>query len=210
MSERPTPKFSPRERQLLDYAAQGFTDTAIAQKLGISEATVGTYWGRVRIKLGPYSRTELVAIVMRAEREEALEALRQENVQLMRQVQEQGASGEGSVYESILENAPDAMILVAESGLIEYANRAANELFGYEPGELIGADLVILVPPRLRDRHRVHRQEYISEPKRRQMGEHLNTPAVRKDGSEFSIRAALSATQTDKGLLVTCAVRAVG
>ena len=47
------PQLSPRELQLIEYATQGLTDTAIALKLGISEATVGTYWGRVRIKIGP-------------------------------------------------------------------------------------------------------------------------------------------------------------
>ena len=206
---RQEPKLSPREQQLVNYAAAGLTDTAIALKLGISEATVGTYWGRVRIKFGPYSRTELVAIMMRAEREEAVEALRRENEQLVRELQVKVASGSVSIYRDLLENAPDAMLLVKESGVIEHANAAARELFGYEKDELQGADLIQLIPSRYRDQHGEHREEYIRDPQRRQMGSHLETPALHKDGSEFLVRASLSAINTGNGTLVTCALRAV-
>lgn len=207
LSDRPTPDLSPREQQLLKFAAEGLTDTAIANKLGISEATVGTYWGRVRIKLGPYSRTELVAIVMRAEREAAVEALRRENEQLVQELRSRGASGDSELYRNLLENAPDAMILVSDEGAITYANEAACEVFGYARGELAGAELVTLVPPRFRERHLDHRKDYVAHPERRQMGEHLETPAVRKDGTEFQIRASLSAIDTPDGLVVTCAIR---
>ena len=57
---------SPRERQLLEMAKNGLTDAAIANELGISLATVSTYWGRVRIKYGPLGRTEIVARYLRA------------------------------------------------------------------------------------------------------------------------------------------------
>ena len=45
---------------MLLLAAQGLTDQGIAHRLEISLATVGTYWGRIRIKIGPLSRTGLV------------------------------------------------------------------------------------------------------------------------------------------------------
>ena len=110
-TDRPAVQLSPREQQLIKYAAEGLTDTAIAHKLGISEATVGTYWGRVRIKLGPYSRTELVAIMMRAEREAAVEELRRENQHLVQELQAVGNSGSALFYRELLENAPDAPAL---------------------------------------------------------------------------------------------------
>jgi DNA-binding CsgD family transcriptional regulator len=130
-TDRPIPDFSPREKQLLEYAAAGFTDSAIANKLGISEATVSTYWGRVRIKLGPYSRTELVAIVLRAESKAALEALEQENEELIRQLQVDIASNKSDFYRVLLDNAPDAMIIVADSGDLQYANAAAAESWNF-------------------------------------------------------------------------------
>jgi PAS domain S-box-containing protein len=211
--ERPrqVPPLSTRERQLIEYAAQGFTDTAIALKLGISEATVGTYWGRVRTKMGPYNRTELVSIYLRSQQEAALSELRDENAKLIADLQgvATAATEEGSLYLGIIENAPDAILLVSEDGTVKGANIAARELFGYESSEIVGSSLLQLIPERFRDRHREHREEYVRDPRRRAMGEHLETPALRKDGTEFLVRATLSAMPTPNGLLVTCVLREV-
>src|SRR5579885_1211796 len=83
---------SPREKQLLEFAVAGYTDQAISNKLGISLATIGTYWGRVRIKFGPYNRTELVAIYLKSEAEETLTKLRAENSTLLAHVGEHSAT----------------------------------------------------------------------------------------------------------------------
>lgn len=200
------PPLSPRELQLIQFAAQGLTDTAISLRLGISEATVGTYWGRVRIKIGPYNRTELVSIFLRAQQEEALNELREKNAALLAQLQ--AASSPGSpLTDEIIQNAPDAMILVTAEGILTSANLAAHELFGYFPSEMAGLNLLALIPGRFRDRHREHRDEYVRNPRRRAMGEHLETPALRKDGTEFRVRAALSAITVEDGLLITCILR---
>src|ERR1019366_3923382 len=123
---RPRLQLSEREQQLIKLASKGQTDTAIAHRLGISEATVGTYWGRIRIKLGPYSRTELVSIVLKAEQERALSALRNENANIVRELQSaaEEARGEGNFYQMLIDNAPDAMLLVTESGILASANSA--------------------------------------------------------------------------------------
>jgi PAS domain S-box-containing protein len=202
-------QLSPREQQLITFASEGLTDTAIALRLGISEATVGTYWGRVRIKIGPYNRTELVSIHLRMQQEEALDALRTENEQVisdLRKASEQQAD-QGSLYQELIENAPDAIVIVSESGFISTANKAAHELFCYGAGEMNGLPLIELIPVRVREIHQVHRAEYIADPQRRQMGEHLQTPALRKDGVEILVRAALSAIPTPTGLVVTCVLR---
>lgn len=206
---RPAPKLSQREQELLTNATAGLTDNAIALKLGISLATVGTYWARVRMKVGPYSRTELVAVTLQLKQKAALEALRRENEQLVREFQLKVASGTSSWYYDLLENAPDAMILVSVEGLITYANLAATEMFGYAQDELRGKDLLCLIPNRFRERHTEHRIAYMEEPQRRQMGEHLETPAVHCDGTEFIVRAALSAIDSPTGMIIACAIRAV-
>jgi len=205
--ERPDPILSPREHQLLRLAAAGFTDMAIAEQLGISEATVGTYWGRVRIKFGPYSRTELVAIMLRAESEATVESLRIENAQLVEEMKLQLTSGSSLSARELLEKAPDAILLVSEVGIIEYANGAAFELFGYDRGELEGKDLSLLIPPAFRKQHAELAQAYISDPDRRRMGAHSETPAAKKGGAVFPINAALSAIDSPNGTVVMCAVR---
>jgi PAS domain S-box-containing protein len=205
------PDLSEREQQLLDLAAQGYTDTAIANELGISEATVGTYWGRIRIKLGPYNRTELVAIALREESEKELTELRIENERLREQMRiETGGDAERpnvNFYRGVIENAADAILLVNEQGVIEVGNEAACALFGYDKGELDGCPVSILLPERYRMIHDSHREEYLRHPEKKQMGEHASTLAVRKTGEEFSIAASLSANLTSTGTVITCIVR---
>jgi PAS domain S-box-containing protein len=208
-ADRPIPKLSPREQQLLRYAAEGLTDLAIAQRLGISEATVGTYWGRVRIKFGPFSRTELVATMMRSESEAAVEVLKAENEHYLKDLQIELNSGSLLSAKNLLDLAPDAMMLITENGIIEYSNQAACELFGFEAGELHGLDHEVIVPMRYKNKHAVHVEDYIQNPSRRPMGGHLRTAALRKDSTEFLIRASLTAINAESGTVVMCLIRAV-
>lgn len=206
---RPKFQLSEREQQLIKLASKGHTDTSISQRLGISEATVGTYWGRIRIKLGPYSRTELVSIVLKAHQEAALNELREANAELVRRL-EANSSSEEAFYRSLIDNAADAILLTSESGIITSANDAAHALFAYEPGTLAGRHVSELVPERFRAEHYEHQRGFVASPSRRMMGEHLETPALTGNGQEIMIRASLSSISTPTGLVVMCAVRAAG
>jgi PAS domain S-box-containing protein len=203
---------SPREHQLLTLAAQGFTDNAIAHKLGISLATVGTYWGRIRIKFGPLNRTELVAIYLREEAAEAVEGLKSDNERLIAEVAEHAKTAEMlqaslDLFRGLVETAPDAIMLVNEEGIIELANEQAEAMFGYGQNELMGISVEKLVPEDHRFDHVKNRHLYNESPTKRRMGEHLATEGLRKDASVFLMATALSATKTPNGILVTCIIR---
>ena len=203
---------SPREQELLTLAAQGLTDQGIAHRLGISVATVGTYWGRVRVKLGPYNRTELVSLNLKHQAQGLINQLREENRRLVGELQERAHTAEMletslELFQGLVETAPDAILLVDHHGIIQLANQQAEILFGYEIRELRGMSVESLVPHRYRDKHPVNRQEYADAPVRRPMGEHLATYAVRKDGTEFRMATALSASRSTKGMLITCIIR---
>ena len=62
---------SDRERAVLDLAVKGHKDRSISDKLGIAKGTVGTYWNRIRRKLGPMTRAEIAAVIGRAEGRES-------------------------------------------------------------------------------------------------------------------------------------------
>jgi DNA-binding CsgD family transcriptional regulator len=62
---------SERERAVLDLAIRGYKDRAISTKLGIAKGTVGTYWNRIRRKVGPMTRAEIAAVIGRAEGRES-------------------------------------------------------------------------------------------------------------------------------------------
>lgn len=61
----PLAELTAREREVLDYLAQGFLYKEIADKLGISYETVHTYIRRIYEKLQVRTRTEAVAKVLR-------------------------------------------------------------------------------------------------------------------------------------------------
>ena len=213
MSQGQHNALSEREKQLIKLASEGFIDTAIANQLGISEATVSTYWGRIRVKLGPHSRTELVTIVLRDESERMMASLREENEMMAKQIRlESGDYGDhrsANFYQDLIEIAADAILVVNQDGVIENLNQSAAELFGYEKAELRNQSVSKLMPERLRMIHDLHRAEYIAEPAKRKMGDHSSTLALHKSGREFLIAASLSAIKVESGYNILCIVREV-
>ncbi len=113
------------------------------------------------------------------------------------------------ILESLLEAAPDAIVVVDDAGLIRLANRQVEVLFGYAPGELLGRSVDILVPKRAREHHPFRRTKYLSEAKTRPLGVGRKLSATRKDGSEFPAEITLSAIDTSDGMLVSAAIRDV-
>lgn len=59
------PALSPRERQIADLVAQGYSNTNIAARLELSNNTVGVHLKHVYRKLGVHSRVELAAALRR-------------------------------------------------------------------------------------------------------------------------------------------------
>jgi protein-histidine pros-kinase len=80
-------------------------------------------------------------------------------------------------------------------------------MFGYGRAEMLGADVELLLPQRLRARHVAHRAAYDVEPRLRPMGSGLDLVARRRDGGEFPVEISLSPVRTAQGMLVTASVR---
>ncbi|HTW86458.1 MAG TPA: ATP-binding protein [Candidatus Binataceae bacterium] len=100
-------------------------------------------------------------------------------------------------------SAAEGLIVVDARGRIVDANAKAEEMFGYGELELIGNSIEMLVPERLREKHRGERREYLTEPHSRPMGFGRDPMGRRKDGSEFPIEVSLSHLGTKQGALVT-------
>jgi len=92
---------------------------------------------------------------------------------------------------AVLEAAPDAMLVVNRAGEIVAANRQAQKLYGYSREHLIGSVVESLIPARLRDRHRQHRENFLANPET-QARQVLEIFAVRSDASEIPVDVSLS------------------
>ena len=110
---------------------------------------------------------------------------------------------------SVLDAAPDAMIIVDEAGRICFANRQVSSLFGYSHDQVIGFGIEQLMPERFRGRHVAHRVEYAHALRSRAMGEGLALFGRRADGSEFPVEISLSPIRTPQQLLIAAAIRDV-
>lgn len=112
-------------------------------------------------------------------------------------------------FSSVLDAAPDAMLVVDEQGSITFANRQASELFGLARDELVGAPIEDLLPPEFRQGHRAHRLRYRANPTIRPMGVDMLLRAQRADGSVFPVEVSLSPLRGAGGDRVVAAVRDV-
>ena len=109
--------------------------------------------------------------------------------------------------EDLLEAAPDAMVVVDQSGRMILANAQTERLFGYRREEILGRNVEFLIPSRFHERHQAHRTTFFSRPRIRPMGAGLQLSGLRKDGTEFPVEIHLSPMQTPEGILVTSAIR---
>jgi PAS domain S-box-containing protein len=109
----------------------------------------------------------------------------------------------------VLDAAPDAMIIIDDSGLIFFANRQVSTLFGYPHVDIIGKPVEFLMPGRFRDRHVALRQSYARSVRVRPMGAGLELFGQRLDGTEFPLEISLSPIEEGGRVLVAAAIRDV-
>jgi PAS domain S-box-containing protein len=97
-----------------------------------------------------------------------------------------------AAFVELLDFMPDAVIVCDRAGVIRYANRTTASQFGYEPGDLSGRPLSVLMPDRYRARHAIDFDAYFAASRVRPMGIGLELTGLRADGHEFPVDIALA------------------
>lgn len=105
-----------------------------------------------------------------------------------------------------VEASPTSLMMVHEDGRILMANSRSLMLFGYSDDELISQPIEMLIPEALVTAPEGHRQLFFQDSSSRTLGESLELFGVRKDGSSFPIRVAVSPVETDDGHAVICGI----
>jgi PAS domain S-box-containing protein len=115
-----------------------------------------------------------------------------------------------AVVWSIVDAAPDALVVTDEAGRILLVNRQTEAQFGYDRADLLGRSVDTLLPEELRSTHAAHRDRYRASPGLRPMGSGMRLRGRRADGSEFAVEVGLSPISTDDGLRIVAAIRDIG
>ena len=110
-------------------------------------------------------------------------------------------------FRSLMEHAPDAMVLVNQDGTILLVNAQTERLFGYGRDELIGNSVELLMPARSRTRHVKHMEKFYYSPSVRVMGTEVELFGRKSDGSEFPFEITLSPLETPNGLATNAVIR---
>jgi PAS domain S-box-containing protein len=97
-----------------------------------------------------------------------------------------------SLLQSIVETAIDGIFLINSEGIIMMCNAAAGKLFGYEAHDLVGQDIRILMPSPHRELHHAYVHNYLHTGIKKIIGIGREVEAVKKDGTQFPARLAVS------------------
>ncbi|MGI9590816.1 MAG: PAS domain-containing protein, partial [Myxococcota bacterium] len=110
-------------------------------------------------------------------------------------------------FRELVEQAPDAFVLVDEDRIITYVNAFAEQLYGWAREELLGRPIDALVPERFRALLAGMNTSAIKPGAR--LGAGLELTGLRKDGSEFPVEINMMALPGERGLQVASVVRDV-
>jgi PAS domain S-box-containing protein len=92
---------------------------------------------------------------------------------------------------SILETVPEAMIVIDDHGIVSSFSAAAEKLFGYAAGEVVGRNVSMLMPSPHREAHDGYIGRYLRTGERRIIGLGRVVNGLKKDGTTFPMELAV-------------------
>jgi PAS domain S-box-containing protein len=110
-------------------------------------------------------------------------------------------------FQTLLDSAPDAMVIVNTDGAIVLVNSQTEKVFGFSRQELLGQKIEMLIPDDFWNIIPTAPESFLSDPHVRAMGAGLELFGLRKNGDGFPIEISLSPLKTEEGTLVISAIR---
>ncbi|WP_417763358.1 response regulator [Shewanella sp.] len=98
---------------------------------------------------------------------------------------------------AVLEAAPEAMLIVEDSGALVFSNSRCQSLLGYSAEQLLNMTVEELLPERFRSQHLPLRQAFFESGQNRVMGHGKTFPVLCADGREFPAQIGLSKLPVD-------------
>jgi PAS domain S-box-containing protein len=112
-------------------------------------------------------------------------------------------------FRTLAETASDAIVTIDEQGSILFCNSSAADVFGYRAEQMIGYELTMIMPPRLRDSHRNALGRYLKTGQRRISWKAVELPGLHADGREISLELSFGEFKRDGARFFTAVIRDV-
>lgn len=100
-----------------------------------------------------------------------------------------------ALLKAIIDNAIDGIITIDDHGKIESINPSGCKLFAYEAHEVIGMNIAMMMPKPDKEQHDGYLQNYRSTGQPNIIGKRREVFGLRKNGSIFPFRLAISEVQ---------------
>lgn len=107
------------------------------------------------------------------------------------------------LLEAIIQTAIDGIITIDRRGYVESINPAALKLFGYEADQVIGNNISMLMPEPDQSRHDSYLDNYLSTGYKKIIGIGREVRGLRKDGTTFPFRLAVSEVKYHDKIIFT-------
>lgn len=109
-------------------------------------------------------------------------------------------------FQTVVESAPNGLIMVDRSGKIALVNRETERLFGYDRRELLGQPLELLLPEAVGEHHDESGTNLFANLQSRAMGAGRDLFGRRKDGVEIPVEVGLNPIETEDRSFVVASV----
>jgi PAS domain S-box-containing protein len=107
----------------------------------------------------------------------------------------------------VVETANDAVVNMDDKGTIQFANPATARIFGYDPTELVGRPLTVLMPEFMRELHQRGFTRYLATGHRHVNWQGTEVTALRKDGRELPVEVSFGELTRDGHKVFTGFIR---
>lgn len=112
-----------------------------------------------------------------------------------------------SFLRSLIQTIPDSIIVIDGRGIVQSFNFAAERNFGYAPGEVIGQNVSMLLPPAYAKKCDYYLERYKKTGEKNILLSRVEAEGMRKGGEVFPVELGVSEARVDDDVYFTCLLR---
>lgn len=109
------------------------------------------------------------------------------------------------LLKQLVSDAPDAIPISDQKGIIRFWNSGAEQMFGHTAAEVVGQSLDLIIPENLRSRHWEGYWRVMASGETKYKIYLLSSPGIRKDGSRVSLEFSMVLLRDGDGDMAGCA-----